>query len=70
LRETRQAETADSILHQVLHSNLRNVVSRQDDDGGPLTCRFAIIKCSPSITIVLGGSVASLMGKSLPSCLL
>jgi RecQ-mediated genome instability protein 1 len=33
LRETRLAETADSILHQVLHSDLRDVVSRQDDDG-------------------------------------
>jgi RecQ-mediated genome instability protein 1 len=33
LREIRQPETADSILHQVLHSDLRDVVSRQDDDG-------------------------------------
>jgi hypothetical protein len=33
LREIRQAETADSVLHQVLHSDLRDVVSRQDDDG-------------------------------------
>lgn len=159
LRETRQPESADSILHQVLHSDLRDVVSREQDDGilrhalsqeyavlpesfrlmvqveelldvslnaearlsigpasptaptpvgdqrmrclklylsdgyrvvrdihlvgmelspipdlsvhsqaglklilrGPLKCRFGVILCSPSNTIVLGGCVASLM---------
>ena len=33
LRETNQPETADSVLYQVLHSDLRNVVKRDEDDG-------------------------------------
>jgi RecQ-mediated genome instability protein 1 len=33
LRETRQPETADAVLFQVLHSDLRDVVSRGEDDG-------------------------------------
>lgn len=33
LRETCQPESADSILHQVLHSDLRDVVYREQDDG-------------------------------------
>lgn len=33
LRETRQAETADAVLLQVLHSDLRDVVERTNDDG-------------------------------------
>jgi len=33
LRETSQPETAEAVLYQVLHSDLRDVVSRNDDDG-------------------------------------
>lgn len=33
LRETRQSETADNVLYQILHSDLRDVVQRDKDDG-------------------------------------
>lgn len=33
LRETNQHVTADAVLHQILHSDLRDVVQRDNDDG-------------------------------------